>query len=177
MLQTIEHLFDVSPERLWQVYFFDRDHERGLCERLRLRVVDRELQYEGVGPTLFIRRRMRLLPERAPPALFGRLLGAGRVVTETGDFSAAHRRYSLEFALPLLAGKVRCDGEYTWDTLPSGGTRRVWRGRCEARVPLVGPALERYLLAEIEASLEDSYAFTRRWLRDHPDAPADPDVR
>ena len=171
MLQTIEHLFDVSPERLWQVYFFDADHERGLCERLRLRVVERELQHEGAGETLLVRRRLRLLPERTPPLVLGRLLGAGRAVTETGDFSASHRRYSVTVALPMVAGTVRCDGEYTWDVLPGGGTRRVWQGRCEARVPFVGPALERYLLAEIENSLAESHAFTRRWLREHPPSP------
>jgi len=174
MLQTIEHLFDASPERLWQVSFFDADHERGLYERLRLRVVDRELQFEGAGPTLFVRRRVRLVPERAPPALIGRVIGgAGRVVTETGDFSAAHRRYSVSVAVPMLAGTVRVEGEYTWDTLPGGETLRVWRGLCEARIPLLGPALERYLLAEIENSLAESHAFTRRWLREHPAAGAD----
>jgi len=171
MLQTIEHLFDVSPERLWQVHFFDAEHERGLHDRLRLRAVERELQYEGAGETLVVHRRVRLLVERTPPVVLGRLLGAGKVVTETGDFSAAHRRYSVTLALPMLAGSVRCDGEYTWDTLPGGATRRVWQGRCEARIPLVGSTLERYLLAEIENSLAEAHAFTRRWLREHPTRP------
>ncbi len=169
MLQTIEQLFEASAERLWHVFFFDADHERGLWERLRLRVITSEMQYEGAGPTLIVRRRLGLLPERAPPAVLGRVLGVGRVITETGEFSAAHRRYSVGIELPMLAGAVRCGGEYTWDTLPSGATRRVWQGYCEARIPLIGPALERYLLAEIEESLADSHAFTRRWLREHPE--------
>lgn len=168
MLQTIEHLFEVPAERLWQVFFFDEDHARGLWERLRLRVVDCELQYEGAGPTLIVHRRLRVLPQRAPPALLGRLIQAGRPITEIGEFSAAHRRYTVGIELPMWVGALRCGGDYTWDSLPSGATRRLWQGHCEASVPLLGRALERYLLAELEDSLAESHAFTRRWLREHP---------
>lgn len=174
MLQTIEHLFEVSAERLWQVFFFDDDYCRALGERLRVRFGASELHHEGSGPTLIVRRRMHITPQRALPAPFVRLLGGGSgTVLETGDFSAAHRRYSLKIELPTLAGRVDCGGEYTWDTLPSGDLRRVWKGRCEARIPVVGATLERYLLGEIESSLAETYAFTRRWLREHPEPARD----
>ena len=169
MLQTIEHLFEVPAERLWQVVFFDEDHARGLWERLRLRVLASELQYEGAGPTLTVRRRLRVLPQRAPPVLLGRLIPSDAAIIETGEFSAAHGRYTVGIELPMWFGSLRCGGEYTWDTLPSGATRRLWQGYCEASVPLLGRALERYLLAEIEDGLAESHAFTRRWLREHPD--------
>jgi hypothetical protein len=173
MLHTIEHVFEVSAERLWQVVFFDDAYARGLAERLRVRVDDSELHHEGVGLTLLVRRRVRMTPEREPPMLLGRLLGRDRSVTESGDFSAERRRYSLRVEIAALRGKVTCAGEYTWDTLPGGELQRVWQGRCEARIPIVGGAVERYLLAEIENSLAESYAFTRRWLREHPEPRAD----
>ncbi len=169
MLQTIEHLFEVSAERLWDVFFFDTAYERALGERLRVQFGASELHYEGRGPTLIVRRRQRIKPQRNLPAPLARLLGGAPTVIESGDFSAAHRRYSVKIELPVLAGRVDCGGEYTWDTLPSGDLRRVWQGRCEARVPLLGAALERYLLTEIEASLAETHAFTRRWLREHPE--------
>lgn len=169
MLHTIEHVFEASAERLWQVVFFDDAYARGLAERLRVRVDDSELHHEGAGRTLLVRRRVRMTPQRELPALFGRLFGPDRSVTESGDFSAERRRYSVRVELPALRGKVRCAGEYTWDTLPGGELQRVWQGRCEARIPLVGAAVERYLLGEIENSLAEAYAFTRRWLREHPE--------
>ena len=167
MLHTIEHRFEVPAERLWQVFFFDDAFGQALAERLRLRVSDSELQHEGAGPTLLVHRRRSLTPTRVLPAAIDRLIGAQRTIVESGDFSAQHRRYSVKLELPRIGGRVRCDGEYTWDALPEGGLRRVWQGRCEARIPVVGPAIERYLLAEIANSMAETHAFTSRWLREH----------
>lgn len=167
MLHTIEQRFEVPAERLWQVFFFDDAFGEALAEHLHLRVSDSELQHEGQGPTLLVHRRRSLTPTRTLPATIDRLLGAQRTIVETGDFSALHRRYSVRLELPRIGGRVRCDGEYTWQPLADGGLQRVWQGRCEARIPVVGPAIERYLLAEIANTLAETHAFTGRWLREH----------
>ncbi|HEY8379450.1 MAG TPA: hypothetical protein VIK91_23320, partial [Nannocystis sp.] len=96
MKHTLEHVLDTSPERLWEVFFFDEAYARGLYERLRLRVVRRELQYEGAGPTLIVRRKLQLASERELPAVLRRLVGEARTVQESGEFSAALRRYSVD---------------------------------------------------------------------------------
>jgi len=167
MLHTIEQRFEVPAERLWQVFFFDDAFAAGLAERLRVRVSDSELQHEGAGPTLLIHRRRSLTPTRVLPAAVDRLLGSQRTIVESGEFSAQHRRYSVKLELPRIAARVRCEGEYTWESLPEGGLRRIWHGCCEARIPVVGPTIERYVLAEIENSLAEAHAFTCRWLREH----------
>jgi hypothetical protein len=165
---TLEHVLDTSPERLWEVFFFDEAYAQGLQERLRLRVVRRELQHEGSGATRIVRRTLHMAPERELPAVLRRLVGEGSVVKETGEFNAALRRYSVDIALPVIGDLVRYGGEYTWDTLPSGQLRRIWSGRCEAKIPLVGGKIEAFLLAELERSLATAYAYTREYLRAHP---------
>src|SRR5687768_7002897 len=120
MLHTIEHVFEASAELLWQVVFFDDAYARGLADRMRVRVDDSELHHEGSGRTLLVRRRVRMTPQRELPALFGRLFAPDRSVTESGDFSAERRRFTVRIDLPALRGKVVCAGEYTWDTLPGG---------------------------------------------------------
>lgn len=171
MLHTIEHVFEVSAERLWQTVFFDDEHARGLAARLRVRIDDSELHHEGAGPTLVVRRRVRLTPAREVPTPLALLIGGGKQVIESGDFSAERRRYTVKIEIPVRRGAIACTGEYTWDTLPGGELRRVWQGRCEVTIPFVGAAVERYLLAEIENALAETYAFTRRWLREHPGPP------
>jgi hypothetical protein len=171
MKHAVEHVFDATAERLWQVFFFDEAFVAGLYARLRVRPLAQELQYEGEGPSLIVRRRMRLAPTRElPPALRGLLRGPV-VVGETGEFSAERRRYGVKIELPGAGGLISVGGDYTWETLPSGQLRRIWHGRCEARVPVLGARIERWLLAELEANLAEAYVFTCRWLREHPDPP------
>ncbi len=52
--------------------------------------------------------------------------------------------------------------------MPSGQLRRVWRGHCDARIPLVGGKLKAYLLGEIEKSMAENFAYTRDYLSAHP---------
>lgn len=164
----IEHVFDTTPERLWSVFFFDDDYVRGLFARMRLKIVGRELQHEGEGETLIVRRKLLFAAEREPPAALRRLVGGATTVKETGEFNAALRRYSVTIELPVIGPLVEFGGDYTWETLPSGQVRRSWRGRCDARIPLVGGKVEAYLLGEIERSLAENAAYTRQYLREHP---------
>lgn len=168
MKHTIEHVFDTSPERLWEVFFFDETYGRGLYERLRLRVARRELQREGEGASLIVRRKLHLNPERELPAALRRLLQGASTVRETGEFNAALRRYSVKIELPVIGNLVDFGGEYTWETLPNGQLRRIWRGRCDAKIPLIGGRLEAHLLGEIEQSMAENFAFTRDYLRANP---------
>lgn len=175
MRHTIEHVFDTSPERLWEVFFFDEAYARGLYERLRLRVERRDLQHEGSGDTLIVRRKLVIVPERElPPALRRLMAGAASygvtratAVTETSEFNAALRRYSVRIDLPMIGAMVDYGGDYTWESLPSGQLRRVWTGRCEARIPLVSAKIEQFLLGEVERSLADGAVYTRQYLREH----------
>lgn len=166
MRHTIEHVFDTSAGHLWEVFFFDEAFARGLYERMRLRVAHRELQREGAGDTLIVRRKLQIVPTRALPAALRLVFGEAPTIRETGEFSAALRRYSIKFDLPVISSRVDYGGEYTWETLPSGQVQRVWKGRCEARLPLVGATIEAFLLGETEQALGESYAYTRQYLRE-----------
>jgi hypothetical protein len=169
---TIEHVFDTSPERLWEVFFFDEAYGQGLYDRLRLKVARRELHHEGQGATLIVRRKLELVPDRELPGALKRLFQGASTVKETGEFNAALGRYSVTIEVPVIGHLVDYGGDYTWDTLPSGQVRRIWRGHCEARIPLVGGKLEAFLLGEIEKSMAENFAFTRDYLRAHPPTPS-----
>lgn len=165
MRHTVEHIFDASPARLWEVFFFDEAFVAGLYDHLGLDITRRELQREGAGETLIVRRRLSLVLRRERSALLRPLLGTPVRLVERGDFSAELRRFSVVVELPVAASRIDCGGEYRWEALPSGQTRRIWRGRCEARVPLIAARIESLMLAEVERALDRSYAYTRRYLR------------
>jgi len=171
MHDTLEQVFDVPAERLWALYFFDAAYGRALTEHLGQRVLADELQHEGAGPRLIVRRRRRLASQRELPAPLRRLLGGDLVLQETGEFNAEWRRYRVQIGLPLVGGLVECSSDFSWDSLPDGRLRRVWEGHCSARLPLIGPRLERLLLGELAASVTRGHAFTSRWLREHPELP------
>lgn len=171
MKHEIQHVFAATAERLWDTYFFDEAFNEGLHERLGLRLEECSLQHEGAGPTLVVRRRLRYTARRMLPRLpaaLRRLLGPGTSIVETGDYCARRRRFSVRLELPGILQIVDCGGEYTWETLPDGHLLRIWRGRCESRLPVVGGRLARYMLGEIEAGLAESHLFLSRWLREHP---------
>lgn len=168
MKHEIEHVFETTPERLWHVFFFDEDYARGLYARMRLKLVARELQHEGEGETLIVRRKLTIAAERELPGVLRRIVGDANTLRETGEFNAALRRYSVDIELPVIGALVDYGGDYTWETLPSGQVRRVWHGRCDARIPLVGARVEQYLLGEVEKSLAENAAYTRQYLREHP---------
>jgi|JI6StandDraft_1071083.scaffolds.fasta_scaffold01728_2 hypothetical protein len=171
MRSTLEQVFDVPAERLWALYFFDEAHGRALSEHLGLRVLDDQLQHEGAGPRLIVRRQLRVVSQRELPPVLRRLVSGALVMQETGEFNAERRRYSVRIELPLVGGLVECGSDFTWDNLPGGQMRRLWEGCCTAKVPLVGARIERAILGELAATIARSHAFTSRWLRDHPEAP------
>lgn len=176
MRSTLEQVFDVPAERLWALYFFDEAHGRALSEHLGLRVLDDQLQHEGAGPRLIVRRQLRVVSQRELPAALMRLVGGELVMQETGEFNAERRRYSVTIELPLVGGLIECGSDFTWESRPDGQLRRLWDGWCTAKIPLIGERIERAILGELESTITRSHAFTSRWLLEHPEATASPPV-
>ena len=172
MRSSLEQVFDVPAERLWALYFFVQAHGRALSEHLGLRVLDDQLQHEGIGPRLIVRRQLQVVSQRELPPVLRRLVGGDLVMLERGEFNAERRRYSVQIELPLVGSVIACGNEFTWDDRPDGSVRRAWEGWCTAKVPLLGGPIERAILAELATTLVRSHAFTSRWLREHPEARA-----
>jgi hypothetical protein len=172
MRSSLEQVFDVPAERLWALYFFDEAHGRALGEHLGLRVLDDQLQHEGVGSRLIVRRQLRVVSQRELPPPLRRLVGGELVMLERGEFNAERRRYSVQIELPLVGNLVACGNEFTWDDAPDGPLRRVWEGWCTAKIPLIGGQIEKAIVGELAATITRSHAFTSRWLREHPEARA-----
>lgn len=171
MRSTLEQVFDVPAERLWALYFFDGAYGRALSEHLGLRVLEDQLQHEGVGPRLIVRRQLRVASQRELPAVLRRLVGGDLVMQESGEFNAERRRYSVRIGLPLVGGLVECGSDFTWESLPGGQLRRQWEGWCTAKIPLIGERVERAILGELAATITRSDAFTGRWLHEHTETP------
>lgn len=172
MRSSLEQVFDVPAERLWALYFFDDAHGRALSEHLGLRVLDDQLQHEGVGSRLIVRRTMRVVSQRELPPTLRRLLGGDLEMLERGEFNAERRRYSVQIELPLVGNLVTCGSEFSWDEALEGPLRRTWEGWCTAKIPLIGGQIEKAIVGELAATIARSHAFTSRWLREHPEARA-----
>lgn len=162
MNQTIEQSYDVSPERFWDVFLFDEAYSRALYEHLKLNVQKREVE-RGER----VRRVVHMMPERNVPRLVDKLLMGASLVKERGEYDPDRQRMTIEIELPVVGSRVRFGGTYSSVSGGSGGFRLVWQTYCEARIPLVGGRLERYLLDEVKQSFADQYVFTKRWLAEH----------
>lgn len=172
MRSSLEQVFDVPAERLWALYFFDEAHGRALSEHLGLRVLDDQLQHEGVGARLIVRRQLQVVSQRELPPALRRLVGGELVMHERGEFNAERRRYSVQIELPLVGSLVACGSEFSWEDQADGSLRRTWEGWCTAKIPLIGGPIERAIVGELATTIVRSHAFTSRWLREHPEARA-----
>lgn len=165
MEQRLEHRFDVSAERFWRTYLLDEAYGRALYDHLRLKIAHKAVRQQGEGPDLVISRELHLLPDRDVPSALAKLLKGATLVKEQGHFDARARRFEVNVELPVIGRLVDFTGRYSWSDGLSEGFVRVWEGHCVARVPLVGRALERYFLGEVETSLAEAHAFTNSWFR------------
>lgn len=167
MQQHLEHELGVGADTFWETFLLDETFERDLYEHLKLRVEHKQLEREGSGSDLVIRREMHVVPDRQVPAALTRLLRGATMVKEKGVFQARERRMDIEVELPVIGRITEFNGRYSWGPAEPQRMVRAWDAVCRVRVPLVGSQIEKYLLGEVAHSLQQAHEFCKTWFASH----------
>ncbi len=155
----ISHRFPVSPRAYW-----DGTRDPAVDEKIAaagevdVQVLERTRQG---SKTL---ERMRVSPRKELPAVAQRALGATRfsyVQEVEGDDDRMSTTWKV--LSDLLPDKVQCSGTSRVVDAP-GGCERIIEGEIKVAVPLVGGAIEKVVLEQLEKSYERAAEVIRRHL-------------
>jgi hypothetical protein len=153
----IAHRFPVAPRAYWEG---TRGPELE-AEMAREGEVDMQvLERRRTPPTAF--DRVRVSPRKELPALAQKALGVARLsyvqeITANDDTMTTTWRVVPD----VLPDKVRCGG--TSRVVPApGGCERIIEGEIKVSIPLVGGAVEKIVLEQIERSYERAAEVIRR---------------
>lgn len=167
MRYRIEDAFDVGPRRYWDV-FFDEDFNRALFDHIDIDRTLVELEREGEGDDLVIRRAQKLSPRRELPKILRKFVKGAVTYEETNVLTMRDNTMEVETIPTFLAEKVTARGTYRLEIEAPDRVVRVFDGLVECRIPLVGNAIEKVIVDEVRESYRRTTDFTRRWLREHP---------
>lgn len=167
MRYTISDDFDTSLEHYWQV-FFDDAYNAELYKRLRVGREVLEVQKEGEGENLVIRRKVKLSPQREVPALVAKFVKGAITYTEQGVFTARTNTLEVVTIPGFMADQLTTRGTYKVQSLGPNKCRRTWDGEISCKIPLLGGKVEKHIVEEVTQSYRDTTEFTRKWLVDHP---------
>jgi hypothetical protein len=167
MRYTISDDFETSLDHYWQV-FFDDAYNAELYKRLRVGREVLEVQKEGEGEGLVIRRKVKLSPQREVPALVAKFVKGAITYTEQGVFTARTNTLEIVTIPGFMADQLTTRGTYKVQSLGPNKVRRTWDGEISCKIPLLGGKVEKHIVEEVTTSYRDTTEFTRKWLADHP---------
>lgn len=162
-----EHIFATDVESFCTLYMLDRPFADGMYASMELEVASLEVSQKGEGETLWVQRKAELLPQRELPGFLKRLLGATSKVTQTETWDAAAAAITLRIDVPVIGDRIQYGGTYTLTTTPDNHTKRLWRGHCHAKIPLVGRKVEAFFLKEMGEGVDQGAAFMQTWLAEN----------
>ena len=157
--------FETTVETYWTV-FFDPNYNTALYDALDIEYEPLELRREGTGEQETIFRRIRLAPRRELPAVVRKFVQGAVSYEQRDRFSRKDNRIAVETVPSFLADRFISTGVYRVTASPPGVTR-TWEGECSCKVPLIGGAVERFIVDEVERGYKTTTTFTRKWLREH----------
>lgn len=148
----IAHRFPCSPQTYWETSH-DPDYER----RSRGDDVDTELLETTVEDTVTIERR-RVSPRRPLPPLMAKAIGRDRLsYVQEVRFDNASYSTVWKVLSDVLPDKVRCSGTSRVVAIP-GGCERVIEGKIEVHVFMVGGAIEKHILEQLQRGYDNAAA-------------------
>lgn len=167
MKYRIQDSFDTTPTHYWEV-FFDEEYSRVLFEHIDIDWQLLELEREGEGDDLVIRRVQRLTPRREIPRVMRKFVEGAIAYTEHNVFKARDDSMLVRTVPSFLSEKVKAHGVYYLEVVGPNEVKRVFDAECTCKLPLVGGTIERHIVDEVKESYRRTTAFTRTWLKDHP---------
>jgi len=166
MEYTIEDTFDVSAERYWSIFFSDA-FNAGLWPAIDIEWQLIKLDRRGEGRSLVIEREARLRPHREVPRLLQSIVNGAISYVETNRFEAATNAMHTNTVPNFMADRIDNHGVYGLEVLGPERVKRVWKGTCVARIPVLGGRIESFLVEQIRDSYRKTTDFTRQWIREH----------
>lgn len=168
MQYTIEDTFDVSAERYWEV-FFSEEYNAALWPALDVDWTLLELDRQGEGKDLVIRRRARLVPRREVPKALQKLVSGTISYEEHNVYRASASAMETNTIPSFGADRIDNHGTYSVEPLGENKCKRVWKGVCKCKIPLIGGKVEDFLVGQVRESYGKATEFTRRWHAEHPE--------
>lgn len=165
MQYRIEDDFSCDLATYWRV-FFDEAYNQGLYEALNIQreLVECRPDATSLDPGAPIHRVQRLTPQREMPAVMKKVLRGTLSYLEHNDFDPSRNEIKVRTVPSLMADKITTEGIYRVQALGQDKVRRVWEGRCDCKIPLVGSKIEKVIVEEVQESYAKTTSFTREWL-------------
>ena len=164
MQHEIEHLYeDLTAERYWRAFLLEDSYREQWYGQLKLGIDWIDVNVQGSWPDLRIERRLHVVPDRDLPRPLKKLLRGAALVKEHGVLDVSAGTFTVNIILPVIGRLIDFYGTYRWEQLPSGTLRRTWHCRCDAKIPIVGTRIEKYLLDEMTSSQAQALAFNKRY--------------
>ena len=167
MHYTLTDDFDTTIPHYWEV-FFDDAYNAELYKRLKIGREVLDVQREGEGESLIIRRKVKLTPQREVPALFARFVKGAITYTEQNVYTARTSTMEVVTIPGFMADALTTRGIYKVTTVGPGKVRRTWDGDIVCKIPLVGGKVEKGIAEEVTQGYRDTTEFTRKWLAERP---------
>ena len=148
----IAHRFPCSPQTYW-----DASHDPEYERRSRGDDVDTELiETREIGSVTFERRRVS--PRRPLPPLMAKAIGRDRLsYVQEVHFDNSKHSSVWKVLSDVLPDKVRCSGTSRVVATPDG-CERVIEGTIEVDVFIVGGAIEKHILEQLQRGYDNAAA-------------------
>jgi len=158
----IVHTYNVSEDTFWDKLFFDDEYNRRLyLEALKFH--DWKVEKHEDKPTEVL-RSINVAPQLGDlPGPMKKVLGDNIRYTEAGVYDKAKRRYRITIVPNRLADKVKVTGDLYTEPEGEGKCRRVFEATVEVKVPLLGGAMEKRFVSDLEKSYGVGAKFTNRY--------------
>jgi hypothetical protein len=158
---SIAHEFATEPATFWRLFL-----DEGFNRDLYARTASQRALLELVEERDTVRFRQRVVPRRRFPPLVRRALGGDLAYVEHSTLYRSHDTVETVIEPSLLSGRITMIGRMTLRRLGASGVRRTLTGSVRVALPVVGSAIERSILEQLESASAVAAEVTRRWLQD-----------
>ena len=155
--------FQTTIDAYWEMFFGDAYNE-ALWKHLAMKREQLEFRREGEGDDEVIHRVQKLTPQRDVPAALRRLVKEAISYEERNIWRKRTNVMEVITIPNFFADKFKSKGTYELVPIGDAKLKRVWKGSCECRVPLVGGKVEKHVVDEVTASYRATTSFTRKWI-------------
>lgn len=165
-----ERVFAVPAQDIWTAAFFVEEYCLGIYEAIAATVELVTQKASGEWPALMVTREQIIEPDRTIPAALHKLVRGATRVRERAEFNGVEGWFRVSMQLPVIGKLVDFNYEYRWIDLPDRSTKMLWRGECNARLPLLKKRAESFLIDDLTKSVVKAGDFTENWFQNRPPA-------
>jgi hypothetical protein len=172
--REIRHPIEGDAEAYWRCVFDDEFNRRLYVDVMRFREF-KTLRLETTDEV--ITRAFYFNPPPTPlPKPVEKVLGDMSWVEEA-TYDRRARRMRVRYVTGRMADKIAIDGEVWCEPRADGAIERVARMRVDARLFVVGPLVQRAILADLDKNLAAIASFTTDFIREKGWSPARTELR